>query len=118
MSKYANPGELRTPVIFKKITRSVNDNGFPTETETALFDGRPVLCKWVNAHGTEVWEHASLNVRERATLTLRYAPALCDNTLLILRAGDERPFEIVACDNVENRNEWLELTVQRKEAAR
>ena len=117
MSKYANPGELRTPVVFKKITRAVNANGFPEETEAALYDA-PVYCKWVNAHGTEVWEHASLNIRDRATLTLRWRPELDDETLLVYREGKGQPYEIVSCDNVENRGEWLELTVQRKVTAR
>ena len=117
MSRFANPGELRTPVAFKKISRTVNANGFPVETETAVLGG-PVYCKWVNAHGTEVWEHQSLQVRDRATLTMRYSPALTDETLLVYREGDDRPFEIVSCDNVQNRSEWLEVTVQRKVTAR
>ena len=118
MSKFANPGELRTPVIFKKVTRTVNANGFPEETETALFGGAPILCKWVNAHGTEVWAQAQQEVRDRATLTLRWSPALTDETLLCCRAGDNVPFEIVSADDVENRHEWIELTVQRKVSAR
>ena len=118
MSKYANPGELRTPVVFKKVTRTVNANGFPAETETALFGGKPVMCKWVNAHGTEVWAQAQQEVRDRAALTLRYSPELTDETLLAYRAGDDKPYEIVSCDDVENRHAWIELTVQRKVSAR
>ena len=118
MSKYANPGELRTPVVFKRVTRTVNANGFPEETETALYSGSQVRCKWVNAHGTEVWAQAQQEVRDRATLTLRYRPELTDVTLLAYRAGDSVPFEIVSCDDVENRHEWIELTVQRKVSAR
>lgn len=118
MSKYANPGELRTPVVFRKVTRAINANGFPEETETALFGGEAIFVKWVNAHGTEVWEHAQQSVRDRATLTLRYSPALTDETLLAYRDGTDGPFEIVSADDVENRHVWLELTVQRKVSAR
>lgn len=117
MSRFANPGELRTPVIFKKVSRTVNANGFPAETEAPVLGGS-VYCKWVNAHGTEVWEHQSLQVRDRATLTLRYDAALDDETLLVYREGSGVPFEIVSCDNVQNRGEWLEVTVQRKVTAR
>ena len=117
MSRYANPGELRTPVIFKKVSRTVNANGFPVETEAPVLGGS-VYCKWVNAHGTEVWEHAQQSVRDRATLTLRYSPELTDEKLLAYRDGTDGPFEIVSADDVENRHVWLELTVQRKVSAR
>ena len=34
MSKFANPGELRTPVAFKHTVRSTDGMGFPVEEES------------------------------------------------------------------------------------
>lgn len=116
MSKSANAGELRTPVRFVRLRREENVNGYPIETEEEVFSS-PVYVKWVNAHGSEVYEARMQKLREPATLTARYSP-LIDGTLTVYRAGDPTPYEIISVDNVENRNLWLEIKVSRKVAAR
>ena len=58
-----------------------------------------------------------LQLREPATLTMRYSPKITEQCL-VFKKGDSRPFEIVSIDNVEERNRWLELKVQRKVEAR
>lgn len=118
MSKDANSGELRTAVQFKTITRVIDDEGDPTEVETNVFgDGKSVFCKWVNSHGTDVYLAMQQQLREPATLTCRYSP-LINETLLVYKGADTKPYEIISVDNVEDRNEWLEITVQRKVPAR
>jgi hypothetical protein len=147
MSKSANAGELRTAVIFKRIIRGTNSNGFPVEAEESIFtDGGiesgsagftntgntglqpgaarmggsdiPVMCKWQNAHGNEVFSAMQLQLRDPATITTRYSPLLDDVTLICYRAGDSEPYEVISIDNVEQRNTWLEIKVRRREAAR
>ncbi len=123
MSKYANAGELRIPVRFYRVVRTTDAEGFSSEREVCIFgqdqEGRDqaVLCKWVNAHGTEVLAGMQLQLREPATLTLRFSP-LIDQALLVYRNGDPAPYEVISVDNVEGRCRWLEIKVQRKEAAR
>ena len=123
MSKSANPGELRTPVYFYRIERTKSENYVDTEKEVSVLKdklGKPVYarCKWVNAHGSEVWSDQAQVLRSPATLTLRYNKKLLDPTLIIRRAGDDTPYEVVNIDNVQQRNRWLEITVQRKVNAR
>ena len=119
MSKSANPGELRTKVYFMRQSRTRDEEGFPTETEVNVFgDGVPCMCKWVNAHGYEVFQTMQLEIREPATITTRYSSKLLDPTLTIYKAGDTRPYEVISIDNVEERNVWLEINVQRKSGAR
>lgn len=144
MSKNANAGELRTAIYFKRIERATDSEGYPTEREVNVFgEGKYALGKWVNAHGSEVFDAMQLELREPATLTVRYSP-LINETLLVymgaelasaLRAGDgitdaeaaekavnealeQIRYEIISMDNVEGRNTWLEIKVQRKVAAR
>lgn len=118
MSKSANPGELRTPVFFKTIERRVDKEGYPFEEEVNIFGyRRAIKVKWVNSHGTEVFTSMQLKLREPATLTMRYSP-LINKKLLVYRGADPAPYEIISIDNVEERNRWLEIKVQRKEAAR
>lgn len=124
MSKSANPGELRTPVYFKLPDRVRDDEGFWTDTEVNVFgkdelgNDRPCMCKWVNAHGTEVFQGMQLEIREPATITTRYSKLLCDPRLLIYKGGDSRPYEAISYDNVEERGRWIEIKVQRKSGAR
>ncbi|MDE7054497.1 MAG: head-tail adaptor protein [Oscillospiraceae bacterium] len=124
MSKRARAGELQTLVYFRRVIRGADNEGYPrTESEEPVFicggAGRelPVHCKWVNAHGTEVFSAMQLQLREPATLTMRFSPKI-DSTLLVYRRGDPRPYEIVSMNNVEDRGKWLEIKVQRKGAAR
>jgi hypothetical protein len=122
MSKSANAGELRTAVVFKRIIRGTNDNGFPVEAEESVFtdDDRdiPVMCKWQNAHGNEIFSAMQLQLRDPATITTRYSPLLDDVALICYREGDSEPYEVISVDNVEQRNTWLEIKVRRREAAR
>lgn len=118
MSKSANPGELRTPVFVFKITRTVNENGVPIEAETNVFgEGAYIRTKWINAHGTESFTALQLELREPATITCRYSP-LIKRDCIIYKGDDPDPYEVISIDNVEERNRWLEIKVQRKENAR
>ena len=114
MSKSANAGELRTPVYFIRTDRENDRNGYPVITEVNVFgEGRYVLAKWVNAHGTEAFMAMQMQLREPATITMRYSP-LINEQLLVYRGNDPKPYEVISIDNVQERNTWLEIKVQRR----
>ena len=118
MSKFANPGELRTHVQFMRVDLQSDQAGYQVPVEANVFgSGTYIPVKWVNAHGTEVFTAAKLELQQPATLTCRYSP-LIDDTLLVYKKGDPNPYEIISCDNVEERNRWLEITVKRRVSAR
>lgn len=122
MAKRVSAGELRTQVYFRRVIKAPGHDGYARQREEFVFtDGagreRPVHCKWVNAHGTEVFSAMQLQIREPATLTMRYSP-LVGAAMLVYKGRDPRPYEIISVDNVEDRGKWLELKVQRKGAAR
>lgn len=122
MARQARAGELRTLVYFRRVLKGTDSKGSARQREEFVFtDGagqeRAVHCKWVNAHGTEVFAAMQLQIREPATLTMRYSP-LIEASMLVYKGADPRPYEIVSVNNVEDRGRWLELKVQRKGAAR
>lgn len=118
MSKSANPGELRTPVRFFKVSRNTNDNGYKPESEVNVFGGdTSVKVKWVNTHGFEVMTAMQLGLKDPATITMRYSP-LINDTLIVYRGSDPKPYEIIDIDDVEERHVWLEIKVQRIVPAR
>jgi len=89
-------------------------DGFLQKTEENVFGaGVTVRVKWVNSHGSDVFTAQQDQLRQPATLTLRYSPVLDDPELIVYRAGDKTPYEIISVDNVEQRGRWLELTVRR-----
>ena len=122
MAKQVRAGDLRTQVYFRRVIRAPDHEGRARQREEYVFTDsagreRPVHCKWVNAHGTEVFSAMQLQIREPATLTVRYSP-LIDSTMLVYKGRDPNPYEIISVDNIEDRGQWLELKVQRKGAAR
>lgn len=119
MSKRANAGELRTLIQIKRRTVTTNANGFDTETyENVYGDGQYVHCKWVGNHGKEVFNRDTYAELRTATLTMRFSELADDGTLVVFLNGDDTPWEVVNVDNVEQRNQWLELSVQKKIRAR
>lgn len=118
VSKYANPGELRTTVYFFRTDRVTDDENVAAEKEINVFgESKSVKCKWVNTHGTETFAAMQLQLREPATITCRFSP-LINSRLIAYKESDPEPYEVISVDDVENRHQWLEIKVQRKEAAR
>lgn len=122
MAKQAQAGELRTRVYIRRLEKEVNGNGVTIETEKSVFPDPPgqpervYHCKWVNAYGTEAITAMQLQVKEPATLTMRYSSRI-QADCLIYRLGDPVSYEIVSVNDVEDRHRWLEVKVCRKTAA-
>lgn len=119
MSKAANPGELRTPVYFFRREKDTDADGDHIENLVNVFgEGKAIRCKWVNAHGSEVFDALQQQLREPATITCRYS-AKINRTLEVQKGlSDTELYEIISVDDVEEKHKWMEIKVQRKEAAR
>lgn len=113
MAKYVNAGELRTPVRFICTERGKDADGYPTETEKEVIKTN---CKWVNVHGSEVFTAMQQQLREPATITMRYSP-LINPKLTIYKDADTDPYEVISINDVEDRHRWLEIKVQRETEA-
>lgn len=119
MAKQANAGELNTRVRFIRQTKTINENGFPVHVDQDVF-GQPVRCKWVWAHGSEVFEHMRLQLGQVATLTMYATPLITVDCKVVLVdeqhlvGSDLGAFEIVSIDSVENRGRFMEIKVKRK----
>ncbi len=124
MAKRAGAGELRTKIRVFDLPRdssgdaALDEDGYPASVPVNVFgEGKTRYCKWVNAWGAEVYTARQAGVTEPATLTLRYTPKIT-TTCTIYREKDPKPYEVISINDVENRHVWLEVKVQRKEAAR
>ena len=116
MAKAVNPGEMTTRVTILSLTAGVDSDGFPTETWGSVFSYNgnpvPVRCKWVNAHGTDVFLNMQLDLKDVATLTMRYSP-LINQRCRVLHEDDPNPYEIISIDNVDDSRAWMEIKVKR-----
>ena len=117
MARYANAGELRTKIRVFRPAEKRDSDGYTRGTVNVFGENGFRYCKWVNAHGTEVYEARQAGVTEPATLTLRYTPKIT-TTCLVYREKDPAPYEVISLNDVENRHVWLEVRVQRKAAAK
>lgn len=119
MAKEANAGEFNTRVRFYTVEKSTNENGFAVQVNRDVF-GEPVHCKWVWAHGSEVFAHMRDQLGQVATLTMYATNQITPECRVALE--DERyitgaengTFEIVSIDQVENRGRFMELKVRRR----
>ena len=118
MAKSANPGELRTVIEIHDYPPDVRDtNSNVVRNWYNVFgDGVATRCKWVNAHGNEVYDALAMELVEPATLTLRYSGKVT-TTCRVIRKTDGAAFDIISVDNVENRNRWIEIKVRRAVSA-
>ncbi len=112
MAKQALAGQMRTKITVKALTPGMDADGYPTEVWTDVFGGK-VWCLWVNAHGTELYETMRLDLKEVATITMRYSDKV-NQRCQILRESDPEPYEIISIDNVEDARKFLEIKVKRR----
>jgi len=118
MARDAPAGELRTKIRVLSPADTPDPDGYTGGHLVNVFGENGYrYCKWVNAHGLEVYEARQAGVVEPATLTLRYTPKIT-TVCLIYRDGDPDPYEVISLNDVENRHVWLEVRVHRKAAAK
>ncbi len=114
MARSARAGERRTLIRVVAPVGGVNENGFPNEGTAEVLTK---WCKWVNAHGSEVYDARQAGVIEPATLTMRYTDKITPSCE-IYRGKAPEPYEVVSVNDVEDRHIWLEVKVQRKAVSR
>ncbi len=119
MSKSANAGEFRTMIQIMRRIVTTNDRGFDAESYENVFgEGVSVHCKWTGNHGSEVFSRDSFEESRSATVTMRYSPLADDGRLVVFLAGDASPWEVVNVDDMRQRHEYLELSLQKRIPAR
>jgi SPP1 family predicted phage head-tail adaptor len=109
--KVINPGELRTQIALQKRTSTEDAGGFRPDAGTTQVS---VWSKWTNAHGNEAWTAELSGAVEPATALIRYLAGI-DGTWLVVKGS--KTYEIVSMDNIQERNEYIELKLKRAEVS-
>ena len=115
MAKTASIGEMRTKITVKLPTKSIDTDGFATETSADVFGGK-TWCKWVWQHGTEVFENMRLGLGQVATITLPYTDKITPRCKIWRESETAAAdaWEIISIDNVEEARKFLEIKIRRE----
>lgn len=101
-----NPGQLRTSISLEEPTVSQDAGGFTTRGYTARYQ---VKARWRNLHGTDLLTANVQASRNPARVLIRYKADI-NPSWTVVKGGVR--YEIIGMDNIAERGEYIELTVQ------
>jgi SPP1 family predicted phage head-tail adaptor len=105
-----NLSDMRTRVTFQVPTISKDAGGAQVETWANVTSNPTVWARWTNAHGQEAVQNEALKSSQRAAVVVRYRTDIL-TTWQVLK--DSEAWQIISIDEVQDRNRWVELVVER-----
>lgn len=108
-----NPGEMRDRITFQSPTLSSDAGGAQTKTYANVGTNPTVWARWINDHGQEAVQSEALKSAQRATVTVRHREDIL-TTWRVLK--DSEAWQVLSVDQVQGRNHWVELRVERVKA--
>jgi len=115
MALSTTTGAMTTKVVFKKQENGFDADGFPVTTWVDIFSSF-VWCYWINAAGTELDEYQSTDLKENATLTLRYTDKISVRDRVYVygeEQTEENAWDVIAVNNGKRANKFVEVKVRR-----
>jgi SPP1 family predicted phage head-tail adaptor len=111
MSEYSvKLSDMRTRITFQEPTITADAGGAQATSWADIETNPTVWARWANAHGQEVVNSESLQSSQRAAVTIRYRSDVL-STWRVVKDGEA--WQILSVDPVQDRNEWIELVVER-----
>lgn len=106
-----NIKQMTTPIRIQRRQEAIV-NGAP---DISYVDANPALdfCNWKGRGGTESTQSGSLVVFDTAELTMWYRPDVTVQDRILLNDDPDLAYEVINVENVEMRNQFLILKVQR-----
>ena len=108
--RMTNPGELRTRGTLQTATISKGAGGAQVETWANFATNPTVYIKIKYAHGPESVSSDAKHAVSRMTLMMRYRADVNAGHAILL--GDTRWRFISPPDNIDNRNEYIEIQAE------
>jgi head-tail adaptor len=71
------------------------------------------FCNWKGKGGTEIVAAGSLTVSDTAELTMWYRPDITERDRVLLNDDTSQAYEVINIENIEMRNQFLIVKVQR-----
>lgn len=102
-----NTGMLREPVTFQRMTRE-SDGAGGQNYAWATIAGTPTRAYVRTASGNERYAHDRVEATVRLKLVTRYSSVITESDRVLIRG---RAHNIKLLNNLEFRNQWLEISV-------
>jgi SPP1 family predicted phage head-tail adaptor len=102
--------ELRTRITFQEPTVTVDAGGAQVPSWANISSVPTVWARWINVHGEEAVSNEALKSAQRATVTVRYRNDLV-STWRVAKGSEY--WQIISIDQVQGRNHWIEMVVER-----
>jgi len=102
-----NSGMLREPVTFQRMTRTSDSAGGQTQSWAAI-SGAPSRAYVKPMSGSERFSHDRVEATIRLKLVTRYNAGLLESDRVVIR---NKAHNIRFINNMEFRNQWLEILV-------
>lgn len=114
-NRITNPGELRTKVTLQTPTLVKDAGGAARETWSNFVSNPHVYAKIKYAHGPESVSTDALKTVSRMTMTIRYRSDVNASHAVLL---NDKIWKFIGTpDNIENRNEYLEIQAELVEGS-
>lgn len=102
--------ELRTRITFQQPTITKDAGGAQSETFANVSTDPTVFARWTNAYGQENTLSDAVKSVQRANVVVRHRSDI-QTTWQVLKDG--QAWQIISVDEVQDRNRWVELIVER-----
>jgi len=102
--------DLRTRITFQSPTIVKDAGGAQLETYANVASVPTVWAQWINDHGAEAVVSDAKTSAQRATVRVRDRSDI-NTTWRLLKNGEA--WQILSVDEVQDRNRWVELRVER-----
>jgi len=112
MAGYAvKVADLRTRITFQSPTVTADSGGAQVPSWANISTNPTVWARWINAHGDELVNNEAVQSTQRATVTIRHRTDLVESWRI--KRDDNTYWQIISIDQVQDRNRWIELVVER-----
>ena len=124
MALSVKAGQMKTRIYIKQMTEVIDPennpltdkDGFPIKSWENVFESF-VWCHWHNLVGSQRDGNERVDLRENATVTIRYSPLVNVRCKIWLEADVDDAnagWEILTVNNVDMLNKFLEIKVRRE----
>jgi SPP1 family predicted phage head-tail adaptor len=106
--------DMRTRITFQQPTVISDAGGAQSSGWTNVSSIPIVWARWTNEHGQEAVQNDSARSAQRATVTIRYRSDVNTNWQVL---KDGEAWQILSIDQVQDRNRYVEMVVERVKGA-
>ena len=102
--------DLRTRITFQSPTEVTDAGGAQSTTYANVGTVPTVWAQWINDHGQEAIQAEAVVSAQRATVRVRHRTDILETWRVV---KDSENWQILSIDEVQDRNRWIELRVER-----